>query len=64
MIFDTDVLIWEARGNLRAAKVIQNAPRRQITAATALENDLVLCTSNVKHDRQIPLLSLFPLKVA
>lgn len=125
MIFDTDVLIWASRGNLRAAKVIQNAPKRQIStqtylellqsaknkdqqsktwrflrdldfevlpftngigvracslieqfslshsllagdaiiAATAIENDLMLCTSNVKHYRQIPMLMLFPLKV-
>ena len=35
-----------------------------IIAATAIENDIMLCTTNVKHYRQIPMLSLFPLKVA
>ena len=126
MIFDTNVLIWAARGNVRAAKAIENAPKRHIAtqtylellqcakdkaqqaqtrrflrdfefetlpftqgigvracalveqfalshsmqagdaiiAATALENDLMLCTANVRHYRQVPLLSLFPLKVS
>ena len=126
MIFDTDVLIWAARGNVKASKAIENSPKRQIStqtylelqqcatdkrqqsltraflrdfafevlpltsgigarscalieqfalshnlragdaiiAATAIENDVMLCTTNVKHYRQIPMLSLFPLKVA
>ena len=126
MIFDTDVLIWAARGNVKASKTIENSPKRQIStqtylellqcatdkrqqsltrtflkdfafevlpltpgigvrscalieqfalshnlragdaiiAATAIENDIMLCTTNVKHYRQIPMLSLFPLKVA
>ena len=41
MIFDTDVLIWAARGNVKASKAIENCPKRQI-----------------------PMLTLFPLKVA
>ena len=126
MIFDTDVLIWTARGNVKASKAIENSPKRQIStqtylellqcatdkrqqsltrsflrifklekikqktgigvrycalieqfalshnlrvgdaiiAATAIENDIMLCTTNVKHYRQIPMLSLFPLKVS
>ena len=126
MLFDTDVLIWAARGNAKAAQMIENSPQRQIStqtylellqcakdkrqqaltrrflkdfsfevlpltpaigyratslieqyslshdmrvgdaiiAATALENDVLLCTANVKHYRQIPLLTPFPLKVA
>ena len=126
MIFDTDVLIWAARGNVKASKAIENSPKRQIStqtylellqcatdkrqqaltraflrdfafevlpltsgigvrscalieqfalshnlragdaiiAATAIENDVMLCTTNVKHYRQIPMLSLFPLKVS
>lgn len=125
MIFDTDVLIWAARGNAKASKAIESAPKRQIStqtylellqcatnkrqqllartflrdlefevlpltpgigvrscalieqfalshnlraadaiiAATAIENDVLLCTTNVKHYRQIPMLSLFPLKI-
>ena len=126
MIFDTDVLIWAARGNAKASKAIENSPKRQIStqtylellqcatdkrqqsltrtflrdfafevlpltsgigvrscalieqfalshnlragdaiiAATAIENGVMLCTTNVKHYRPIPMLSLFPLKVA
>jgi len=126
VIFDTDVFIWVQRGNLKAAKLMQNAPTRflslqtymellqcarnrseqlatrrfladfgfvtlpltpeignraaglvesfalshdmrsgdAIIAATAIENGQVLCTSNVKHFRQIPMLELQPLKVA
>ena len=126
MIFDTDVLIGAARGNVKASKAIENCPKRQIStqtylellqcaqdkrqqsltrtflrdfefevlpltqgigvrscalieqfalshnlrvgdaiiAATAIENDIMLCTTNVKHYRQIPMLSLFPLTVS
>ena len=124
MIFDTDVLIWTARGNVKASKAIENSPKRQISTQTylellqcatdkrqqsltrsflrdfafevlpltsgigvrscalieqfalshnlrvgdaiiaAIENDIMLCTTNVKHYRQIPMLSLFPLKVS
>lgn len=126
MIFDTDVLIWAARGNAKAADVIAVCPKREIStqtylelmlcasdkrqqsltraflrdfgfeilpftqgigsrasalieqfslshnlragdaiiAATAIENNADLCTANVRHYRQIPMLSLAPLKVS
>ena len=31
MIFDTDVLIWAARGNVKASKAIENSPKRQFS---------------------------------
>ncbi len=37
MIFDTDVLIWFLKGNPKAAKVIQNANARAISAVTQME---------------------------
>ena len=37
MIFDSDVLIWLSRGNLKAAKFIDNAPERFISILTRME---------------------------
>ncbi|MBK9578916.1 MAG: type II toxin-antitoxin system VapC family toxin [Fibrobacterota bacterium] len=37
MLFDTDVLIWVQRGNLKAAKAIESAPRRRISILTQME---------------------------
>jgi predicted nucleic acid-binding protein len=37
MIFDTDVLIWLLKGNLKAAKVIENAKTRTVSAVTQME---------------------------
>ena len=37
MIFDTDVLIWFFRGNPKAAKVIEDADKRKVTAVTLME---------------------------
>ena len=64
MIFNTDVLIWAARGSQRAARAIgatavalieQHALAHGIQladaliAATAIESGLPLCTGNAKH---------------
>ena len=48
MLVDTDVLIWNLRGNARAADRL-NA----LIAATALERGLDLLTANARHYRHI-----------
>lgn len=37
VIFDTDVLIWVQRGNVRAAQAIQDVPLRRISILTQME---------------------------
>ena len=37
MLFDTDVLIWALRGDINAAKVIDEAPHRCISAVNYME---------------------------
>ena len=37
MIFDTDVLIWALRGNLRAARAIDDAPDRALSTVSLME---------------------------
>ena len=37
MMFDTDVLIWASRGNLRAARVIDAAADREISIVSLME---------------------------
>ena len=47
MIFDTDVLIWTARGNVKASKAIENSPKRQISTQTYLE--LLQCATDKRQ---------------
>jgi predicted nucleic acid-binding protein len=37
MIFDTDVLVWAARGNARAARAIDAAPERALSVISLME---------------------------
>ena len=37
MVFDTDVLIWVLRGNLRAAQAVNDAEKRTISIITYME---------------------------
>lgn len=37
MLFDTDVLIWAARGNLRAARKIDGAKDRELSIVSLME---------------------------
>ncbi|MDX2111974.1 MAG: type II toxin-antitoxin system VapC family toxin [Verrucomicrobiota bacterium] len=37
MVFDTDVLIWFLRGNIRAAKIIEASEIRKLSVVTLME---------------------------
>ncbi len=47
MIFDTDILIWVQRGNLKAARLIQKTTERYISAQSYME--LLQCAQNKKQ---------------
>ena len=44
MIFDTDILIWVQRGNLKAARIIQKTADRYISVQSYME--LLQCAQN------------------
>lgn len=54
MIFDTDVLIWVQRGNVKAAKAVESAPRRRISILTQME-----LMQGVRDKREAQLLRSF-----
>lgn len=51
MIFDTDVLIWVQRGNLKAARLIEITPKRYISIQTSME--LLQCAKDKAQQRII-----------
>jgi len=51
MLFDTDVIIFVQRGNSKAAKLIEEADQRLISAQTYME--LLQGAQNKKHHRLI-----------
>ncbi|HRU06913.1 MAG TPA: type II toxin-antitoxin system VapC family toxin [Candidatus Brocadiia bacterium] len=51
MIFDTDVLIWIERGNRRAARVVESAPKRFLSIFSRME--LMQGARNRRHQDAI-----------
>jgi len=51
MLFDTDILIFVQRGNIKAATLIESAEQRYISTQTYME--LLQCAENKKQHRII-----------
>lgn len=51
MIFDTDVLIWVQRGNMKAARTVEDADSRSVSVLTYME--LLQCARNKEQQNHI-----------
>ena len=62
MLFDTDVLIFVQRGNMKAAKIIEDTIERNISVLTYME--LLQCAKNKQHHKYtIDFLKTFDFKI-